>query len=139
MKIRSFLLIMVLFSILLSSCSQNNKVPELIEFSAEFGYEEIISSTENMIIACDQSRDRIVIYDLKNYEDGDCIDDFEVWDFLPKKSSYHLPSGVKYRENTVLGNVILIVASGGYAGIVTYPEKKLLWNMILVNMQLKSY
>lgn len=100
----------------------------LLDFSMEIVIEEIISSEEELVIACDQNKDRIVIYDLKNYKDGDSIDNYEVWDYSPKDSSYHLPSGVKYRENTVLGNVILTVASGGYAGIVTYPEKNLLWS-----------
>ena len=52
--------------------------PELIDFSAELVPDQMISDSEDMVIACDQSKGRVVVYDLKNYKDGDIIDDYDI-------------------------------------------------------------
>ena len=81
---------------------------------------------ENPVIACDQAQNRVVLYDLSDC-DGD-PDACEKWSYAPPYPSAKNLSGVKYRRNTVYGDVMLIVASGGYAGIVSYPEGKEIWH-----------
>lgn len=76
-----------------------------------------------LVIACDQKNERAVIYDLRQSE----LDGNELWEFAPRRGSCVNISGVKYRNNAVLGEVVVLCASGGYAGIVTYPGKEVLW------------
>ena len=84
-----------------------------------------VKDMENLVIACDQAHERVVVYDLEQY-DGD-LDRCEVWSFTPQFPARRCLSGVKYRENTVFGDVVIIVASYGYAGIVKYPSKEVVW------------
>ncbi len=88
-------------------------------------------TVSDMVIACDQTTGRIVVYDLDKY-DGKDLENCAVWDYAPppKSETVHrskLVSGVKYRTGTVFGDVMIFVASGRYASIVTYPGKKVIW------------
>lgn len=83
----------------------------------------------NKVIACDQVKNRVVIYDMADFADSTNLDACEEWSYKPTRSSCRNISGVKYRENTVFGDVILIVASGGYAGIIKYPEGTPVWEI----------
>lgn len=86
---------------------------------------------DDWVIACDQKNTRLVIYDLGSLEKtGDSLDGVEEWSMSLKghAGSGNL-SGVKYREDTVFGDVIIAVASGGYAGIIKYPSKEVVWEI----------
>ncbi len=124
---RKYILSLILVVIAVALCSCNAEKPELIDFSAELVPDQMISDSEDMVIACDQSKGRVVVYDLKNYKDGDIIDDYEVWSYRPYADPMTV-SGVKYRENTVLGNIVMMVGSGGDAVVVSYPDKKMIWS-----------
>ncbi|MBQ7376599.1 MAG: WD40 repeat domain-containing protein [Clostridia bacterium] len=80
---------------------------------------ELINSS-NMLMAHDQLGERLVIYDLDAYEDGKTLDDLETFDIKVGHAA-----GLKYRENTVLGNVILV--AGTRTEIYSYPTGKRLW------------
>ncbi len=120
-----FLLLIMIISVI--SCSAEE--PDLPDFPQEIVSEDIVSAEEDMVIVCDQSVGRVVVYDLKDYKENTSLDEYEVWSFNPNNKNCGAVSGVKYRENTVFGDVILFVASGGYAGIVTYPDKKVVWEI----------
>lgn len=80
----------------------------------------------NLVIACDQVKDRVLVYDMAAY-DGEDLDRNVVWSFQPEPSSARYVSGVKYREDTVFGDVVLICSSGGYGGIIRYPSGEVVW------------
>lgn len=121
---------LLIFTTLLLSCilfGCESESPEMLDFTAELVPDQMISDSEDMIIACDQNKGRVVVYDLKNYNSGESIDNYEIWSYRPYADPMTV-SGVKYRENTVLGNVVMMVGSGGDAVVVSYPEKKMLWS-----------
>ena len=99
---------------------------EVYEIPEEMDFEAKVNG--NYIIACDQMKDRVVVYDMSKY-DGVDLDNCAVWSYTPKSSSRVCVSGVKYRENTVYGDVVLICSSEGYAGVVTYPEGEEVWSV----------
>ncbi|MBO5221213.1 MAG: hypothetical protein J6C26_02755 [Clostridia bacterium] len=76
----------------------------------------------NLVIANDQIKERAVIYDLDAYEEGDTLDDLEVWS-VPTGHA----AGVKYREDTVFGDVV-IVAGSQTSAIYKYPSKEVVWS-----------
>ena len=80
---------------------------------------ELINSS-NMLMAHDQLGERLVIYDLDAYESGKTLDDLETFAI-----NIGHAAGLKYRENTVLGNVILV--AGSRTAIYSYPTGKRLW------------
>ena len=80
---------------------------------------ELINSS-NMLMAHDQLGERLVIYDLDAYEDGKTLDDLEAFDIKVGHAA-----GLKYREDTVLGNVLLV--AGTRTEIYSYPTGKRLW------------
>ena len=80
---------------------------------------ELINSS-NMLMALDQLGERLVIYDLDTYEDGKTLDDLEAFDIKVGHAA-----GLKYREDTVLGNVLLV--AGTRTEIYSYPTGKRLW------------
>jgi len=75
---------------------------------------------DNKFIAIDQIKERVVLYNFDNYEKGDTLDDLEQWSM-----SITHAAGLKYREDTVFGDVILI--GGDTSGIYSFPGKKPLW------------
>ena len=87
-----------------------------------------LNKVKDLVIACDQRNTRLVIYDLSDMNEGDPLDDVEEWsvDLKGHGGATNL-SGVKYREDTVFGDVIIAVASGGFAGIIKYPSKEVIW------------
>lgn len=78
------------------------------------------------VLACDQVQNRVVLYDPSRMK-GTNLDSCEIWSYRPSRPTCINVSGVKYRKDTVFGDVILIVASGGYAGIIRYPEGIPVW------------
>ncbi len=96
------------------------EVPEEMDFEAKVN--------GNYVIACDQMKDRVVVFDMSKY-DGVDLDNCAVWSYTPKNNNRVCVSGVKYRENTVYGDVVLICSSEGYAGVVTYPEGEEVWSV----------
>ena len=80
-----------------------------------------VEKVPNMAIAVDQIKERVVIYDFDQYDEGDRLDDLEVWS-LPVGHC----AGVKYREDTVFGDVIIV--SGKKSAIYEYPSKRVIWS-----------
>ena len=74
----------------------------------------------NKVIAIDQIKERLVIYDFDNFEDGDILEDLEVWD-----TKITHAAGVKFREDTVFGDVIIV--AGNRSQIIEYPSGKEIW------------
>lgn len=71
-----------------------------------------------------------MVYDLDLLESNDTnLDNAEVWSYRSSVSTFNMISGVKHREDTVFGDVVIIVASQGYAGIVKYPEGEPVWEI----------
>ena len=75
----------------------------------------------NQFMACDQQTGRIIVYDLGKIEPGDDLDDAEIWSY-----NQGYAAGLKYREDTVFGDVIL--TAGTPSAIVSYPDKKVIWS-----------
>ncbi len=85
----------------------------------------------NMFLVCEQTRDQVVVYDMESYN-GENLEDNVVWSFRPtgnEGKTANSMSGAKFRTGTVFGDVVLMCASGGYASMVTYPEKKVIWQV----------
>ena len=82
----------------------------------------------NLAIACEQAKSRVVVYNMDAYN-GKNLDAATVWSFTPNSSGSSNMSGVKYRSDSVFGDVVVMCASGGYASIVTYPKKKVIWSV----------
>lgn len=80
--------------------------------------EFVVSS--NMVMANDQLSKRLVIYDIDAYEEGDSLDDLEVW----AVDTGHA-AGLKYREDTVFGDVIIV--AGSTSAIYSFPSGRKLW------------
>lgn len=74
----------------------------------------------NLVMANDQIKERIVIYDFDRYEEGDTLEDLEVWSVRTGHAA-----GLKYREDTVFGDVVLV--GGSRSAIIEYPSKKEVW------------
>ena len=77
-------------------------------------------ASRNLLLGNDQYGERAVIYDLDRYRDGTSLDDLEVWS-LP---TGHV-AGMKFRENTVFGDVIIV--GGNHSAIYEYPSGKKIW------------
>lgn len=74
----------------------------------------------NWVMANDQIKDRLVIYDFDLYEEGDTLEDLEVWSVKTGHAA-----GLKYREDTVFGDVVIV--AGSRSAIIEYPSKKEVW------------
>lgn len=72
----------------------------------------------NKVIAIDQRNKKAVTYDMKNYSAGKTLENLEVSSF-----SIGHAAGIKYRENTVFGNVIIV--AGTESGIYTTSGSKI--------------
>lgn len=85
-----------------------------------------MSHSENLFLAGDQYHEEVLVYDLEALCEGVPLDSAKVW-------SHHVGishiAGMKHRENTVFGDVILVVAGAnrGKAQMISYPDGKLLW------------
>lgn len=86
---------------------------------------------KSLVLATCSHKKSVILYDLATY-DGENLDNSEVWSFeMPYD---YFPGGgiaaVKYRENTVFGDVVIVCAgNNGYAAIISYPDKKILWEV----------
>jgi len=79
-----------------------------------------VNKVPNLILAEDQVLERAVIYDLDRYEEGKTLDDLEVWS-LPIGHA----AGIKFRQNTVFGDVIIV--GGSHSAIYEYPSGRKIW------------
>ena len=79
------------------------------------------NAAPNLVMATDQLQGRLVIYDFDRYKEGDTLEDLEVWSVKTGHAA-----GLKYREDTVLGDVVLVGGSTSY--IFEYPSGKVLWS-----------
>lgn len=90
-----------------------------IDVTTDYAYED----APNVVMALDQRGERLVIYDFDKYSKGKSLDDLEEWSVSTSAAG----AGLKYRENTVYGDVI-IVAAAGVASMFSYPSKQCLWS-----------
>ena len=74
----------------------------------------------NMVMALDQMKEELVIYDMDGYSEGKSLDELEVWS-MPAGHC----SGLKYRSNTVFGDVIVV--AGACTAMYAYPSGEKLW------------
>ncbi len=74
----------------------------------------------DMVMAHDQMGERLVIYNAGAYGEGKTLDDLEVWS-VPTGHA----AGLKYREDTVFGDVIAV--AGAHSAIYAYPSGEKLW------------
>lgn len=75
----------------------------------------------NLVLAIDQIKERAVVYDLDAFEEGDNLEDVEVWSVKTGHAA-----GLKYREDTVFGDVVLI--GGSKSAIYEYPSGREIWS-----------
>ena len=80
-----------------------------------------MSDFNNFIIGNDQMTERMVVYDLNRISPEDALEKAEVFAF----PSGHA-AGMKFRENTVFGDVLLVAGGRGY--MVSYPSGEILWS-----------
>lgn len=82
--------------------------------------EENQDPVSNLVMACDQLNDRIVVYDMDLLEPGDDLELAKVWE---------VPAGycadMKFREDTVFGDVV--ITAGGTSTIFNYETKEVIW------------
>ncbi len=74
----------------------------------------------NMVMAHDQMGERLVVYDLDAYVEGKTLDDLEVWS-VPTGHA----AGLKYRQNSLFGDVIVV--AGSHSAIYAYPSGEEIW------------
>jgi len=107
-----------------SSSSSGSQAPATDSESTD-GSEDVpqpeVEKVPNLVLAIDQIKERAVVYDLDKYETGDTLEDLEVWDVETGHAA-----GLKYREDTVFGDVVLI--GGSKSAIYEYPSKKEIWS-----------
>lgn len=82
---------------------------------------EPLKIVENKVLVSDYATKRIIVYDLDLVDEDGNLDGAEVWVL---KNAYS--ASVKYREDTVFGDVILHTADYN-ATIVDYETKKTVW------------
>ncbi len=80
-----------------------------------------VTDYPNLVLACDQHQDRIVIYDMDRLGEDGNLDKAEIWEY-PAGSV----ASIKYREDTAYGDVLLFVNEKGPT-VLTYPGKKIVW------------
>ena len=76
---------------------------------------------KTLILGNDQWNGQVSVYDLGLLRDGDSLEKGEIWSF----PCGHY-AGLKYRENTPFGDVILTGGTMSY--MVSYPSKEVLWS-----------
>lgn len=74
----------------------------------------------NLVMAHDQMKEELVIYDMDAYSEGATLDDLEVWS-IPVGHA----AGLKYREDSVFGDVIVV--AGNHSAIYAYPSGEEIW------------
>lgn len=83
--------------------------------------ENTYESAPNLVMANDQLSGRLVIFDLDQYSLGKTLDELEVWSVDTGHAA-----GLKYREDTVFGDVIIV--AGTVSAMYAYPSGEILWS-----------
>ncbi|MBP3300434.1 MAG: hypothetical protein J6M34_02885 [Clostridia bacterium] len=83
---------------------------------------EPLKVMDNKVLVSDYAAKRIIVYDLDLVGEDGNLDDAEVWSLDNAYSA-----SVKYREDTVFGDVILHTADYN-ASIVDYETKEVIWS-----------
>ncbi len=109
-----------------SSVDASDQSSDKEETKDEDVEEESKPDAPNLVMACPHMGD-LSVYDLDSVEPGRTLDDAIVW-----STEYGLGADMKYREDTVFGDVIVTTGGarfgGGYGlGIISYPEGKQIW------------
>ncbi len=81
-----------------------------------------LENVENMVLACDQYKERLVVYDMSLLDEDGNLDEAEVWELKDHRSA-----GMKYREDTIYGDVVVSINGSQSPQIIEYPSKKILW------------
>lgn len=83
----------------------------------------------NYVAACNQMGNNIILYD-SDLDDADLnLEKCEIWKLDIEESTKTNISAVKFRRNTVFGDIVAVAASGGLAGIYSFPKGKCLWSV----------
>ncbi len=77
---------------------------------------------DNLVIACDQHQNRIVVYDMDLAAETGDLDKAEVWEMTGIRTA-----SIKYRTNTVYGDVIITSSYTDGPTIIKYPSKEIVW------------
>lgn len=91
---------------------------EYLDPSEEFG--------PNLVIAHNSLTDVLGVYDMSLLEPGDPLEDGLIW----YRKGIGDGGDLKYREDTVFGDVILALGSADGASVISYPEGKILWKTL---------
>lgn len=105
--------------------SKATKTNILINSEWNCSYKYVDSTTvpnSNIIFLTDQISRSIVFYDFNKYSPGKTLDDLEIKS-LPLGDA----AGLKYREGTVFGNVIILAGANSVTGIYNTSGGKI-WN-----------
>lgn len=70
-------------------------------------------------LVCDQLTERVTLYDTERMQ-GTALDSGEIWSFPAGHTA-----GLKYREETVFGDLVLI--AGSVCRMVSYPSGETVW------------
>ncbi len=96
--------------------------PDPSETEPEPSY-PIEPAQSNLAIACDQYQKCVIIYDMdKVGADGD-LDKAEIWRYNTGRTA-----SVKYREDTVYGDVVITSSYSNGPTIISYPSKTVIWS-----------
>ncbi len=76
--------------------------------------------TKEYIALCEQRENQLLVYDADNPEKP-------CWTWKSDNENNINVSDVKMRHHKKHGDVLLTVASGGYAAMISFPEGKVLW------------
>lgn len=109
---KKYLSLVALFPLMMSGCESNPNVD---------GY---------IFVATQKPESSIILYDTSKYN-GDLNECVE-WEYKITASKSKCVSGIKYRTNNKFNDVIVLCCSGGYASIVSYPGKEIIWENISV-------
>lgn len=89
--------------------------------NSDAGENDTVENFPNKVLAIDQIKERAVVYDLDAFEEGDCLEDVEVWSVKTGHAA-----GLKYREDTVFGDVVIV--GGSKSAIYEYPSGREIWS-----------
>ena len=82
-----------------------------------------VEACSNLVMACDRATSTVRVYDVDRLSEGEPLEKGEIWS---AETGKYGATGLKFRENTVFGNV-LVLAGWNFAEILTYPGGKRLW------------
>ena len=120
-----------MLSCFLFVCCGSKPLQDVKDMSVEQVEQKEDIDGNNYVLATCTNEKCVVLYDLNAY-DGENLENCEIWYFAPKIPENYQSggiSGVKYREDTVFGDIVILCAGNGYAAIISYPDGEVLWEV----------